>query len=143
MPERLGDRLEQLDKEIRAWANVTRKQLLFRLNTLNLKERQRLANELALRESLRSRLRKKSGDLEAVSFAFARHGIFLERGVGRGRPAGSAKAEANAKQWIKPILDPAVVALAELIENEFADIVQADLRFFIPGIIDINTANSN
>ena len=61
---RLGDRLEELDKEIRAWARLTRKQLLFRLASLNLKERVRLSGEVALRKSLRSYVRKKGGEIE-------------------------------------------------------------------------------
>ena len=138
--QRLGDRLEQMDQEIRAWGRLTRKALLFRLHSLGLQDRVALQGELQLRKSLRSKIRKKNGDIERISFAFARHGIFLERGVGKGRPVGSAQATKAAKPWLKPTLDPAIETLADLLENEYADIAAAELRLFIPGIIDTKTS---
>lgn len=133
---RLGDRLEKLDKEIRAWSRVTRKDLLFRLASLNLEERIRLDNEVALKKSLGYKLKKSRGEIEKVSFQFARHGIFLEHGVGKGRPVRSAQANALKKPWLSVVLPDAIDQLADILANEYADIAAADLRFLIPGIID-------
>ena len=133
---RLADRLEGLDKEIRAWSRVTRKDLLFRLAALNLEERVRLSDEVSLKKSLRAKIKKKSGEIERVAFSFARHGIFLEHGVGKGRPVGSAQANRYKKPWLSIVLPDAIENLADILEEEYADIIAAELKFVIPGIID-------
>lgn len=133
---RLADRLEAMDKEIRAWALLTRKQLLFKLASLGLHERVQLANSIKLEKSLKSYIRKKGGDIETVAFSFARHGIFLERGVGKGRPVNSPQANHAAKPWLAPTLPKAVQSLADLLADEYADIVALEARIIIPGIID-------
>lgn len=132
--ERLGDRLEALKKEVRSFARTTRKQLLFRLASLNLEQRARLADEVRLIKSIRSGVRSRGLEVEAVRFSFARKGIFLERGVGRGRPAGSSAAERTKREWIRPTLEPALAELAELLAGEYADIAAAELSINIPGV---------
>ena len=138
---RVGDRLEEMDKEIRAWARLTRKKLLFRLAALGLKDRERLASQDGpeLYKSLRSSVRKRNLEIEKVGFSFARHGIFLERGVGKGRPVGSAAASQAAKPWIKPSIEPALETLAKALEQGYGDIILAELKIIIPGIIDTRT----
>lgn len=133
---RLGDRLEKLDKEIRAWARVTRKDLLFRLASLNLEERIRLDGEVRLKDSIKYKVKKKNGDIESVAFSFARHGIFLERGVGRGRPKNSPQAKKAAKPWIKPVLPDSIEKLADIIAEDYADIAALNIRIVVPGIIN-------
>jgi len=141
---RLGDRFESLDKEVRAWARLTRKKLLFRVASLNLEERIRIEDKddedyvPPLKESIKSSVRKKQGDLESVAFKFVRHGIFLEHGVGRGRPKGSSKAKKAAKPWLSVVLPDATQELANIIEEEYADLIDSELRLMVPGIIDIN-----
>jgi hypothetical protein len=107
---------------------------------MGLHARARLATQSAegpgLVKSIRSTLKKRDGEIEKVAFQFARHGIFLEHGVGKGRPVRSAKALAYRRPWLSKILPDAVEDLAELLSEEYADIFAAELRFLIPGIID-------
>jgi len=133
---RLADRLEALDNELRAWARVTRQSLIKAVLQLNLRERALLAGEKRLKDSIGYSLRRKDGDVEAVAFSFPRKGIYLERGVGRNRPANSAAANQVARPWIQPTIPPAIEALAHMISEEYADIATAELRILIPGIID-------
>ena len=134
--EYANDREKTLAYELNAWAQFTRKQLLYRLASLNLRERIRMETEQPLRKSIKAYLVTHQGAVEAVAFSFARHGIFLERGVGLGRPAGSRAAEQAAKPWIKPVMEPAMANLADNIARHYADVVAVNLRFLIPGIID-------
>lgn len=133
-PTRLGDRLEAMDREVKMWAALTRKALLFRLASMGLQERASLEGP-GLYKSLKSNLRKKDGDIEKVSFAFARHGIFIEQGVGKGRPRGSSSANQAKQPWLVPELPDAVEKLADLLQEEYADIAAAEVRILIPGII--------
>jgi hypothetical protein len=64
-------------------------------------------------------------------------GIFLERGVGKGRPVGSAKANALQRPWLGPTIEAAVPQLADAIIEEYADLIAASLRVSIPGIVNI------
>jgi len=127
---RLGDRLDTLPKEARAWSRVPRKSLYFRLASLGLSE------QSELRDSIGGGVRTRQGIVESVAFSFVRHGIFLEHGVGRGRPIGSAKARALAQPWLKPVLPDAIEDLAVLLADEYADIIASEVRLLIPGIID-------
>jgi len=133
---RLADRLEIIDDEIKAWSQQTRKKLAFRLASLNLQERARLDGEVSLRRSLGAGLRRRGGEINSVYFRFARHGIFIEHGVGRGRPKGSAAANRNKQPWLSVVLPDEIEALAELLSQEYADLAAENLRFLIPGIID-------
>lgn len=133
---RLADRLEQLDREVRTWARLTRKRLLFRIASLNLEERIRLNGETSLRKDIRTSVRKKSGDIEKVSFIFPRQGIFLEHGVGKGRPVRSAQANRFKKPWISEEIPDAIEDLAEILAEQYADVAASELVFRIPGIID-------
>jgi len=133
---RLGDRLEQVIKEVRAWSNVTAKKMRYRIASLTLDERIRLSQSLRLESSVKGRVNSRNLELERVSFRFLRHGIFLERGVGRGRPANSAAARRAAKPWIKPILDMEIDELADIISEEYADIGASLIVIKVPGVYD-------
>lgn len=134
-PSRVGDRLEELDKEIKGFASITRKKLLQKLLSLGVNDKVRLARSKHLTKNIRSKLKKKDGEIERVAFTFLRHGIFLEHGVGRGRPVGSTAANQSAKKWLSAVLPGAINDLADLLEEEYADVVVAELNFNIPGII--------
>lgn len=132
---RLGDRLESLEKKLRGFGRMTRTELIYAAQNLGLKERVSM-----LSKSIGSNVRKRSGDIDGVSFSFARHGIFLEHGVGKNRPKGSAAASRTRSKigspWLAPTLDDAVEKLADLLAEEYADIVAAEVVIRIPGIID-------
>ena len=153
--QRLGDRLEEMDRQVLAWAKLTRSHLVGQLLSLGLHEKVALAKTVQririrktrkgdafiekedfLATSVRHRLRKKQGELEAVGFSFARHGIFLEHGVGRGRPVRSAKAEGLKKPWLGVVLPHSIEELANILEENYADLAAEELRILIPGIVD-------
>ena len=128
----IADKLEKLEKEVRSWGQMTRKDLLTKLGELDLMGQ----NELI--KSLRTKIYKRQGDLEGVSFSFLRHGIFLERGVGAKRPVGSEAAKKAAKPWLSAVLPSSAETLATVIANEYADIASSEIKINIPGIISTN-----
>ena len=92
--------------------------------------------EKPLVPSLKVRLRKKGGELTGVGWTFSRHGIFFERGVGKGRPVGSAAANKAARPWLFPTIDSEIESFANLLEQKYADIAAGELRINIPGIYE-------
>lgn len=153
-PQRLGDRIDARDNAIIDWAKLTKKMLLQKLISLGVTNKIKLARTVTrirvrkgkggssiqkepfLTKSLAHRLRRKDGELESVAFSFVRHGIFLERGVGYKRPAGSSGANATAKPWIEPILPNQIEVLATILAENYADIAAEELRILVPGVID-------
>lgn len=79
-------------------------------------------------------VKSRHGLVDRINFRFARHGIFLEHGVGRYRGINSARR--NPKPWLAPILDPAIEQLADIVADGYADVMADNIRFLIPGIID-------
>lgn len=145
--------MQALQKDVREWAKQTRTLMGFELAKLNLREKDELfsrvrfeyrkrksefvaVKEPPLRKSLKSGIKKKYGEIESAWISFARHGIFLELGVGRNRPKGSSYANRAARPWMTHILEARFKLLEKLVEERYADIVALEIRLLIPGIID-------
>lgn len=135
---------EQLNKDVGQWAKYQSQRMQRLVGSLTLKDKHAIQKAIRLaiknkeykplKPSIGSALKKESGQVTRINFRFAKQGIWLEHGVGRGRPVRSAAA--NPKPWLKPILDPALDKLADLIADNYADIAAGEIKFFIPGIID-------
>ena len=135
---------EQLNKDVSDWAKFQSQRLRRLVGALTLKDRHAVQKAIRaairsnqykpLKTSIGSALRKESGQVNRINFRFSKQGIWLEHGVGRGRPVRSAAA--NPKPWLKPVLDPALDILANLISDNYADIAAGEIKFFIPGITD-------
>jgi len=134
-----AERREALEEEVRKWGRLTRQKLVERILSLNMHERAAVTMDKPLAKSVRSIFRKQSGDIEGVSFRFPRHGIFLERGVGKHRPVNSAAANKAAKPWISTTLPSATEQLADILAKEYADLVAEDVQINIPGVISTKT----
>lgn len=130
------ERLKLLTKEVRAWGMVTEINLQRRLAGLGLKERARLLTDDSprLRDSVVVGLKKHQGEIDYAWISFARHGIYLEQGTGKGRPVRSAAAAEAAKKWLSIELPAAVEDLANRLANGFADVIVAELKLNVPGV---------
>lgn len=152
----LTDRIASLNDEVRGWSKGTKEGLLRKLASMGLKDRLEVAKvqskirikkgkggistqrEQYLYPSVGATVRTRSGSLEGVAFSFARHGAFLEHGVGRGRKQGSSAALKAQKKsgapWVQPVIDPAVEKLAALLEEKYADIAAGEIKITVPGL---------
>lgn len=133
---RLADRLAAVDQEIRAWGKLTRSHLVGQLLSLGLEGRANIAEEQHLEETVNYHTKRTDGELERVSIRFARHGIFLEHGVGKHREKGTIAASQAAKPWLIPILPGAVESLADRLAEAYSDVVAAEASLRIPGIME-------
>lgn len=130
---------EVFNKNLEQWAKYQGQILRRTVATLTLKDRRSIqkraaAGDKGLEDSIKGSTRKSYGLVYRINLSFAKQGIYLEHGVGKGRPVGSSKAK--PKPWLAPVLDPALDKLADLIANNYADIVQGEIKFLIPGILD-------
>jgi hypothetical protein len=140
-----------LNENIRSWGKLTRNTMEYRLAALGINERGSARKEIrsfknksgeayelreaTLRQSLRVKYGEFYGDINRIAFRFSRHGIFLERGVGKGRKKGSGKEQ--PRKWIEPTIAVEVEKLADIVANRDADRVVGQLRFLVPGVIDL------
>lgn len=140
------ERIEQANESVREWGKIVLRKLRLRVTSLTLKDRAAILKRTRLVAknpeykrvivSLGVGYKRDFGQVGRINFKFTKHGIYLEHGVGKGRPVRSAKAK--PKPWLAPILDPEVQNLADLIANEYADLSLKEIRFNIPGILAKN-----
>jgi hypothetical protein len=135
---------EQLNKSAKEWARLNAGKMRRLVGSLTLRDK--IAVYKAVRNAIKNNeyrplassigaaIRKESGQVSRINFLFAKQGIYLQHGVGKGRRVRSS--EARPKPWITPILDIAIDDLAAILAGEYADIAASEIKFFIPGIID-------
>lgn len=157
-PTRLGDRLEKMDADIKKWGLITKDRLIRSIFKAGLdaqiKLRRATSSRIVFRKnkdgkfqaqrqqplarSLHVKLKKKDMELDQIGVSFAQHGIFVERGVGKYRPIGSAAAARAADPWLSSVLDARLNILADLLSENYADIVAEEIKINIPGILKTN-----
>ena len=146
--------LKDFNTAVKSWGNLTKNALAYRLSALGIEDRahekkafsrvsfrkNKTGKTVTVREqplipSLKVGYKQFYGQIDRVVVSFARHGIFVEHGVGKGRNKGSAKA--RPRPWLAPIMRVQVPMLADVLAKREADRVAGQLRFLVPGIIDI------
>lgn len=110
---------QRFNKAAAKWGFMTRNEFLFNLFALPFDERKmwqgRNPNDI-LRDKVGIGFKKQYGDIIAVKWPFARHGIFQEHGVGKGRKKGSSKV--RPMPWIVETLDAQTPLLANMLKDE-------------------------
>lgn len=133
---------EQLNEDVAGWAKYQAQRMRRLVGSLTLKDKHALRKALrhklknsdykSLEKSIGSGNKKDFGQVTRVNFRFAKQGVYLEHGVGKGRRVRTAAA--RPKPWLAPILNPAIETLADLIAENYADIAGGEIKFLIPGI---------
>jgi hypothetical protein len=123
---------------INAWGKTSKAEFLRKIRTLPFKERKMWAGRTGqeiLRGKVSIKFKKSGGDVVRVIWPFTRHGIFQERGVGRGRKIGSGKEK--PMQWIKPVLESQSKILANDLADEAFRSLGNVIRINVNGIFSI------
>lgn len=160
--DRLADRLEAMDADIRKLAKEASKRLrldlefqlkkgkggamrlaqkkaLYKAAKMGLKDKAEIEKYKSLPDTIRSTVRKKDGEIERVGFSFDRIALYLHLGVGKGRKTGSPEAARAAKPWLMAIAE-FEEQLADLLENHYADVAAAEIRVDVPGYYRTKTS---
>lgn len=69
----------------------------------------------------RVKLDRQTGLANRIGISFERHGVFVEKGVGRGRGINSGKTK--PKEWFNPVIRDRVPQLAQELGESTADIL--------------------
>lgn len=139
----MAEKYDQLNESVAGWAKEQARAMRRLVGQMTLKNKHAArkrawlkANDpeyKQLEKSIGFGLRKDAGQVSRINFKLARHGIFYERGVGKGRKVNASNTRPHP--FIKPTLDPAIDLLAEIIASEYADITVGEIKFVVPGII--------
>lgn len=130
---------------VKQWGKIQQKRLITRVVSLQLKDkvalRKRVANKnndpeyKPLAGSIGFGVKKEFGLANRINFRFAKHGIYFEHGVGRGRPVRSPQATPNP--FLAPILNSSLDELADIVAEQYADHAADEIKFSIPGITTV------
>jgi hypothetical protein len=119
--------INEYNRLICAWQNKVKAELQSsaRANTVKGKKTTRIRQiegrditEKILGSDIRATAKKNFGEFERLSFTFPRHGVFLQKGVGRGHPIGSPRV---AKDWFNSIISKHMQELVDIVGNYYAE----------------------
>lgn len=105
---------QALNTEVHDWTHDTSNALLNEIERLD------IVDTGTLFRRLRYNIKHSFGLAERIGYGFPRHGVFVEKGVGRGRPVGSVKAKRFARPWFNPTLDEALPELGSRLADQAA-----------------------
>lgn len=131
-----AENLDALNADLKAWANSVRNQLRQKLAGYPLVTQKRILERLRdkdnrepLQKSVKTRLLKDLGEINAIRFTFHRHGIFFERGI-------AGKKSTTERPWLEPVISGELDSLNRILTENYSELLFTELRFLIPGILD-------
>jgi hypothetical protein len=130
----LFDYQRRFNDEIAKWGKETKNAYLMRLRALPFKDRVKAEGDI-LRGRVQLKFKKEFGDIVRVTWPFARHGIFQEHGVGKGRKKGSG--EEKPMPWIAKTLDAQTPILADIMKDEAIKTLGLVIEIKVNGIFEI------
>jgi len=121
--------LEKINVEASNWARESRVEMQTQLRHLSPKATGRLV------KSIQYKVGKTFGVANRISFNFLRHGVFVEKGVGRGYPITRVKEVGNLlksgrkpKPWFNTTMDKKLPDLAENLQMTITDAAAAAIK---------------
>lgn len=127
-----GFDLDQFNSDISQAARAMRDEMKQRIQSLSSSQRNRLYRSLRLNTG------KKDGLIYKLGFKLKRHGVFMEKGVGRGynmnggsvvRTAKGPQKKARVpKPWFNPSVDAHAGNLADAAAKHYADLAMSRLK---------------
>jgi hypothetical protein len=141
--------IEAFNKSVLSWGQATKGQFLLQMASMGLNKRVAIRKKArknlrksglkgddlkkavtesagleSLYESLKVRFKKGSGEIYFVGFPFARHGMFLIKGVSRGHKISNPR---DKKDWVTPVLDKQSPILSDILAEKYADAVVSEI----------------
>jgi len=118
-----GSALENIDPIVKRWSAKTRNILRGSVSAAGIRN-----HSGDLQKYIRYSISRDFGIPWKIGFQFPRHGVFVEKGVGRGHPIGrvaqataAAKGRRNPKPWFNPVMEVTVPELANDLNLNIAD----------------------
>lgn len=111
------DAFKGFNREVQQWTKGKQRKLRTTL------KRKRIYQTGVLYKATTAKAAKQGGIVDKAGFKLLRYGVFVEKGVGKGRGIRSGKVQLYAKPWFNPTVIPAVNELADIAQQHYADVV--------------------
>lgn len=132
------EEINDFNEDVSQWAYNTREKLKANLNKAT-------KGKGTLKKGLRTKLRKNFSEIETITYRFPRHGVFYQKGVGRGHVMEngnvvrgikenkvirliSGKVNREPRDWFNSTLEKETPKLADTVADHKAD--QATIAIF-------------
>lgn len=106
---------QQLIEEVGKWNRQKQQQMRMNIAMLTTKGKGELL------ASLRAMRKVRGGEIEGTSFRFVRHGVFVQKGVGRGNRINDSGRKRKPKDWFNKEIEN-IEDLADMVAAYRADI---------------------
>lgn len=148
---KISSQIQEYNKDVGGWSKRFENELKSRIRSLNQKGKGDLLR------SLRGNTYRRDGEIDRIGYGFERHGVFWQKGVGRGHVmqngfvqrgqkvrigrnihdkrtdfrAVSGQINREPKDWFNGPLGKGVEELADIVVNHYADRVLNATRMSI------------
>jgi hypothetical protein len=120
---------QKMDEAVKAWMNKTNTALKQKAKSLGIEHRSGSPSGSSSVEGIKATSTKNFGIVSKISFKFARHMIFVHKGVGKGTPISSAGQTARkAKEWFEPVLEDNIEELADIAADELGESITNNFK---------------
>jgi hypothetical protein len=125
--------LEEFNERIKTWGSRVKSALPPSIQSQSI-------TGIQLRRSIKNQYKYDYGEIYRIGFAFARHGVFVHKGVGRGyRMEGgtvvkTAKTEGfnrRPKPWFNPVIESFIPELDEIVKDYAENAIVNSVRIYI------------
>lgn len=132
--------MKEIKKDIRTWAKNVTRDMADNVRQLTNKEKHKrirvrhsrkysakMASHIQpdLANSIGFKLKSNMGMPEKISFYFAKHGIFLYFGVGKGHPKSNPRKRVD---WFNPAIEQHIDELADIAGKYNAQVITDNIR---------------
>lgn len=115
---------DELNERIRQKVAQSKVNLVARMKQLGMKHGANKEDPERLTKIVTS-AREREGLINRIRYRFKRSGVFVHKGVGKGRPASNPK---GAKEWFNPVIEEFADELAEDVLDGMLEVSYARLK---------------
>lgn len=120
----------KLTTEVKAWAKDNENALKSEAQKLGIIHRSNSPSTSSSTAAIKAAVTNRLGIPTKVSFKFARHLVFVHKGVGKGTPIGKAGTGARrAKEWFEPPIEKNIEKLADIVADELGESIVNNFKF--------------
>jgi hypothetical protein len=121
---------QKLTTEVKAWAKDNESALKSEAQKLGIIHRSNSTSTTSSVAAIKASVTNRMGIPTKVSFKFARHLVFVHKGVGKGTPIAKAGTGARrAKEWFEPPIEKNIDKLADIVADNLGESIVNNLKF--------------
>ncbi len=106
--------IDEYNEEVTQWDADNKEDLIHEMDVLDIRHSKNSPNKIALRNALKSRLKRSFDMINKISYTFPRSAVFLAKGVGRGHPISNPR---QAKDWYNSVVEKNLDKLGDIAAN--------------------------